>query len=203
LNLGLASLLRTVLIANASSPRDVGCRLSRSSHVRNHHKGDEASNTGSLLPSSRKFGVYWNMPKNSFRLGVHPSCHYVSLFDAAEITIQPASGGQRRWPDVGVAAIGEGDLQFEILMPTEHERIPQRHVSTARSVLSQIVAMDNAARALPDVTDDDYDEVLAYVVISDDYVELHYFASTVNSEWGVYFTPSRQGDWDCCGFRCP
>lgn len=149
------------------------------------------------------FDVRWDMLENSFRLSVHPSSHYLSLFDAAEISISPPSAAAgRAWPELGLATIGEGDLEFEILMPTEHGRIPERHVLRARSALSQIVEMDNAARALPDVADDDYDEALAYMVISDAYVELHYFATTVNTEWSVYFTPS-EGQWDCRGFRFP
>ena len=143
------------------------------------------------------------MLKNTFRLGVHPSSHYASLFDRAEISIRPAAGGRRPSPELAVATIGEGDLEFEIFMLTEQGRVLPAHVSTARSVLSQIVEMDDAARAVPDLTDDDYDETLAYVVISDAYVELHYFASTVNTEWGIYFTPSGQGGWDRRGFRRP
>ena len=143
------------------------------------------------------------MPKNSFRLGVYPSSHYASLFDAAEIVIQPACGGPRPWPELSIATIGEGDLEFEILMPTEEGRTPPRHAATARSVLSQIVEMDDAARAVPDATDFDLDEALAYVVISDAYVEFHYFATTVNTEWGIYFTPNGQGVWNCRGFERP
>jgi hypothetical protein len=143
------------------------------------------------------------MPKNSFRLGVHPSSHYASLFDAAEFSIQPACAGPRPWPELGIATIGEGDLEFEVLMPTEAGHIPPRHVATARSVLSQIVEMDDAARAVPNPTDHDFDEALTYVVIGNADVELHYYATTVNTEWGIYFTPNGQGGWDCRGFERP
>ena len=98
------------------------------------------------------------MPKNSFQLSVHSSSHYASLFDRAEISIQPAASDQLPWPELAAAMIGKGALEFEILMPTEQGCILPTHVSTARSVLSQIVEMDEAARAVPDLTDGDGDE---------------------------------------------
>jgi hypothetical protein len=147
------------------------------------------------------------MYKHSFRLNVHPSSHYASLFDAAKILIEPACSGQRPWPELGVATIGkddgEGDLDFDILMPTEEGHVPERLISVAQSVLSNVTEMDDAARAASD-TDPyllDHDEVLAYVVIRDGYVEFHYFATTVNTEWSIYFTSNGQGGWDCRGFR--
>src|SRR5262249_11935672 len=93
------------------------------------------------------------MAKNSYRHGIHSSSHYASLFDAGKISIQPATGGHP-WPELGVAVIGkgdgEGDLDFEILIPTEEGRVPERLVSIARSVLSNVVEMDEAARAPDD-----------------------------------------------------
>jgi hypothetical protein len=150
-----------------------------------------------------------NMSKSSFRLGVHLASHYASLFDAAKISIQPAVNGPRPWPELGVARIGkgdgEGDLDFEILMPTEEGCVPERLVSRARSVLSHVVEMDDAARIAHDADPDpiDLDEVLAYVVIRDAYVVLHYFATTMNTEWDVYFTPNGQGGWDYRGLQLP
>src|SRR6266446_1819145 len=95
------------------------------------------------------------MLKNSFRLGVRPSSYYASLFDKAKIAIQPACDGPRPWPNLGVATISEGDLEFEILMLTEDRRVPQRLVSIAQQVMSLIVEMDDAARAVRGPTDPD------------------------------------------------
>ena len=98
---------------------------------------------------------------------------------------------------------GEGDFDFDILMPTEEGHVPERFISVAQSVLSNVTEMDDAARAAGDTDPNplDHDEVLAYAVIRDGYVEFHYFATTVNTEWSVYFTPNGQGGWDCRGFR--
>jgi hypothetical protein len=147
------------------------------------------------------------MRKNSYSLGIHPASYYASLFDAAKITIKPAGNGPRQWPECGVAIIGKGDLEFEIVIPTEEGRVPEKLVSITRSVLSQVVEMDDAARAGDDAgplhQSIDEDEVLAYVVIRDAYVEFSYFATTVNTEWSIYFTPNGQGDWDYRGFQPP
>jgi hypothetical protein len=95
-----------------------------------------------------------------------PSSYYAPLFDIAKIAIEPAGDGPRPWPDLGVATISEGDLDFEILTPTEDGRVPKRLVSIAQPVVSLIVEMDDSARAVPTDPDPiDFDEVLAYVVI--------------------------------------
>jgi hypothetical protein len=105
-----------------------------------------------------------------------------------------------------VATIGEGDLEFEILMPTGDGRIDRRLVSIAQQVVSFIVEMDDAARAVRDPTGPDpidFDEVLAYVVIRHAAIEFHYFATTVNTEWSIYFTPNAQGSWARRGLQRP
>jgi hypothetical protein len=144
------------------------------------------------------------MRKNSYRLAIHLASYYASLFDAAKITIEPAA---RSWPEVGVATIGQGDLEFEMCIPTEEGRVPEKLVSMARSVLSRVVEMDDAARDSNDAgplhESVDEDEVLAYVVIREAYVEFWYFATTVNTEWSVYFIPNGQGSWDYRGFQPP
>ena|SRR5688572_14735306 len=140
------------------------------------------------------------MPSNTYRLRVNPSSHYSSLFDESNIVIQPGVGGQRPRPEAGVVTIGAGDLEFEILLPAVEGRVPPSYISAAKSVLSQIVDMDEAARALPDTID--HDEILAFVVVHDDCVEFHYFATTVNTEWSVYFT-RRADRWEYRGFKRP
>jgi hypothetical protein len=105
-----------------------------------------------------------------------------------------------------VAIIGKGDLEFEILIPTEKGRVPEKLVSITRSVLSQVVEMDDARAgddAGPLHQSIDEDEVLAYVVIRDAYVEFSYFATTVNTEWSIYFSPNGQGGRDSRGFQPP
>jgi len=138
---------------------------------------------------------------NTYRLGIHDASHYAALFDESKVKIQAAFRGQRSRPEVAVVTIGEGDLEFEIWMASDAGRARQAHVLTARSVPSQIVQMDDAARALPDVVDSD--ENLAWVVTHDDCVEFHYFANTVNSEWSVFFTRDEAGIWRCRGLERP
>ena len=138
------------------------------------------------------------MARNTFRLGVKQSSDYLELFRIAPIVIHPATGGQRRTRPLAVAELGDGDLAFEVFMPAEGDEVPQKFIHIAESVLSKIVEMDDAARAIPSDYDDD--ECLAYMKIDElGNVDLHYFSSTVNSEWSVRFTPGEDGQWMCRG----
>jgi hypothetical protein len=141
------------------------------------------------------------MEANTFRLGVRDSADYVALFDEAKITIQPATRGQRATPEMGVVTIGEGDLEFEIWLRSDRGNIPPMQLTTAKSVLSQIVSMDDQARAIPDIIDSD--ENLAWILINEDGAEFHYFANTVNSEWSVLFATDENGVWQCRGIKKP
>ncbi|MCX7358940.1 MAG: hypothetical protein NT015_12470 [Alphaproteobacteria bacterium] len=141
------------------------------------------------------------MTMNTFRLGVRDSADYAALFDETKAKIQPAIGGQRATPEMGVVTIGEGDLEFEVWLPSDRGSLPPAHVSTAKSVLGQIVRMDDEARAIPDIIDSD--ENLAWVAINDDGVEFHYFANSVSSEWSVLFAMDENGVWRCRGIKKP
>ena len=140
------------------------------------------------------------MRKNSYRLGVHPASYYASLFDEAEVSIQPAHGG---WPELGVVTIGHEDFEIDIFMPSEEGGVPERFVAIARSVSSCVVEMDEAARADPRGGPIDEDEILFRVWIRDTYVEFEYYSTRVNTQWSVYFTPSGQAGWDYRGFQPP
>jgi hypothetical protein len=143
------------------------------------------------------------MPRNTFRLGTHDTLHYVALFDSALVKVVPPSGirpfGQTNH---GVAELSEGDLEFEIYMPVIDGEVPTAYLDAARSMLSQIVQMDDAARAIP--SDFDHDERLACIMMHDVHgVNLRYFATTVNTEWDVRFTLGADGVWHCGGIVPP
>lgn len=138
------------------------------------------------------------MSQNTFRLGAREA-DYSALFDEAKIIIQPASRGQRAAPEMGTVTIGEDDLAFEVWLPADRGNISPNHISTAKSVLCQIVRMDDEARAIPDIIDSD--ENLAWVLVAQDGVEFHYFANTVNSEWSVLFDKDENDVWHCRGIK--
>lgn len=95
---------------------------------------------------------------------------------------------------MGVAELGEGDLAFEVWMPAEGDEVPQKFIDIAGSVLSQIVEMDDAARA--DESDYENDEYLAYIEIHElGDVDLCYFSSMVNTEWARRFIRGDDGRW--------
>jgi hypothetical protein len=87
-------------------------------------------------------------------------------------------------------------------MPTINGEVPSAYLDAARSMLSQIVQMDDAARAIP--SDFDHDEHLACISMYDvNDVSLRYFATTANTEWDVGFTLGADGVWRCQGIVPP
>jgi hypothetical protein len=79
-------------------------------------------------------------------------------------------------------------------------------LSAARSALSQLAEMDDAARALPTGLsyDLDHDEVLAMIKVHDEStLTFRYFATTVNTEWDVRFSRDASGVWLCRGYALP
>jgi len=127
----------------------------------------------------------------------------VALFGSALVKVVPPNRlrpfGQTSH---GVAELGEGDLAFDIYMPVIDGEVPSAYLDAARLMLSQIVQMDDAARAIP--SDFDHDESLACIKLHDvNDVGLRYFATTVNTEWDVGFRLGADGVWRCQGIVPP
>ncbi|WP_211443994.1 hypothetical protein [Collimonas humicola] len=91
----------------------------------------------------------------------------------------------------GIYKIRAGDVDFDIELESSKGSVYPELVEVAKDVLYQIVEMDSAARSVP--TNFDYDEHLAYIRISRSEVELHYFATIANTEWGAYFVRDAHG----------
>ena len=143
------------------------------------------------------------MPRNTFRLGTHDASHYVALFDSALVKVVPPNRlrpfGQTAH---GVAELGEGELAFDIYMPEIDGEVPSAYLDAARTMLSKILQMDDAARAI--TSDFDHDERLACIRMHDvNDVSLRYFATTVNTEWDVGFRLGADGVWRCQGIVRP
>lgn len=152
---------------------------------------------------------------NTFRLSNYPytSSDYRAMFKEEEIAILPyRKGGSYRLengafvaaPEAGrgtmhlptqeehgIYKIRAGDLDFDIELESSMGGVYPELVGLAKDVLSQIVEMDSVARSFS--MNFNYDEHLAYIRISRSEVELHYFATTVNTEWGAYFVRDAHG----------
>lgn len=126
------------------------------------------------------------MRKNTFRLGTNPSSFYLERFNADHLEIAGAERTAR-------ATVAEGDLAFEVHIPVEFGAIRTDLVERARSALSQIVAMDDAARRSN--ADSEDDELLAALTVYEFFAELEYFSTSVNSQWTEFFTPDADGTW--------
>lgn len=126
------------------------------------------------------------MRKNTFRLGAKPSSFYLERFNATDLRI---AGAER----TAFARVGEGDLEFEVHLPVEFGAIRTDLANRARTVLAQIVAMDEVARASNSDSEDD--EQLAALTVYEFFAELEYFSTTVNSQWTEFFTLDAEGVW--------
>lgn len=91
--------------------------------------------------------------------------------------------------------INEEDYDFEIYFPVENGKIEQEYLGLIKNVLANLPELDSYARSLSSKVD--YEENLAYINLSKggQNVHLHYFATTINTEWGVYFTFKKDGTW--------
>ena len=76
---------------------------------------------------------------------------------------------------------------------------PEDAHQLARRVFASLIAMDDAARAIPVAGDEN--EYLFSVTLDLDngVVQLDYAASTVNTEWTVHFLPGEDGTFTCLG----
>ncbi|MBM3966025.1 MAG: hypothetical protein FJ308_13325 [Planctomycetes bacterium] len=88
-----------------------------------------------------------------------------------------------------------GPMEFSISVPCTGRNITPKQISDMKFVLDNIVAMDCESRRQISEPETVYDECLAYVEIENSEVHLHYFANTMNTEWGAYFLLGTDGDW--------
>ncbi len=145
--------------------------------------------------------------KNTYRLGTQEAALYGAFLDSAKIEIFPTdSGRQSGYAGQAVVSIGDGDMQFDILMDVSNGKPIEPQFEAARSVLSQLIEMDDTARELPTGLSDelDHDEVLARIKMQDESTAIfRYFATTVNTEWDVKFSRELNGKWRCQGYCLP
>ncbi len=91
-------------------------------------------------------------------------------------------------------------LWFDVYLPTQNHAPIAPHCEAARSVLRQIVEMDDAARAIREGHDFEHNEVLAYIsILSEQAANFTYWATTEDNEWTVGFTRLADGSWHCNG----
>lgn len=129
--------------------------------------------------------------KNTFRLSVKPSSFYAALYDDNNLRVRKDLSGA----DVAFTTVGDGDLEFDVCLPVERGEKRNDLKAFARSVLSQIVEMDERAREAKENDPHDDDEVLANVTVREYFVEFEYFAMAWNSQWSEFFTRDPDGRW--------
>lgn len=153
---------------------------------------------------------------NKYSLDTRPSSYYLEQFREERIEILPylAAGMYKaingklvrveregmhfsERQEQGIHKIQADFFEFDIYFPSRNSKIDSKFIAAARTVLSCVVELDQKARSVP--SSDEYEEHLAYIDISEEEIELHYFASTVNTEWGAYFTFKEDGTWEFQG----
>jgi len=133
--------------------------------------------------------------RNSYRLGKHPSSYYLQAFDG---------GTLREDGDTACIALCRDDpaFEFEVHLPVEWGELRIDLKPLARSLLAEIVELDDHVRASHDDAYDD-DERLALVVVREFYCEFRYFSTAWNSDWCEYFTRDASGTWRHRGKALP
>lgn len=123
-----------------------------------------------------------------------PSSYYLSQFHEENIEMEP---GSHRGPSKGANAERHGSCKcgdFWIIFDGIKTNIAAELIDTAKTVLSNVVEMDRVALSVAKA-EGDYEAELAYIVITEEDVEFHYYPCRVNSEWGVYFKKNEAGVW--------
>jgi hypothetical protein len=69
--------------------------------------------------------------------------------------------------------------------------IDAKYVSLCKEILAVLPSLDAIARQVPSQIY--HEEYFAYIYLDDTEIELHYFASTVNTEWSAYFKKRQDG----------
>lgn len=137
-----------------------------------------------------------NAHNDTYRLGVKASAHYLALFNP-EVAPVPRGSKVARVP---IGPEGD-DLAFDVIIPLESGAWRADLLPKARAVLSQVVEMDDAARATNiDAFADD--ESLASITIDEFFIAFEYFSSAVNSQWIEYFFLT-EGAWRHVGKNLP
>lgn len=145
--------------------------------------------------------------RHDYRLSALGPAFFLEALEAAlarppEIIIpgDPHAGryGKRRTFLWDLFGAGEGGFDFHLAVFRD-EGAPETVHPLARSVFAQLVAMDDAARAIPG--EEDENEYLFSVTLDADcgMVQLDYASSAVNTEWSVHFRPVGDGTYTCLG----
>ena len=139
---------------------------------------------------------------DKFGLGFLPQSHYDRLYanGCFEITedTDPLDLEGKFTHQAHLKMGDEADDRFfEIYINLESNVLPPMMSERARLVAENVVAMDAAARSIPDDFDDS--ERLAYIHIRRADVKFRYWANTVNTEWDVVFNVDQSGHWQCLG----
>jgi hypothetical protein len=95
----------------------------------------------------------------------------------------------------GYCEIGYEDRNFGVRLETKDGKLIDGIMDVAIDVISKIVEMDVEVREKTNDQNENYEEAIAYIDISLNEVELHYYANTVNTEWGAYFIRHEDGAW--------
>lgn len=164
---------------------------------------------------------------NKYRLQ-HPSSYYAAQFRPEEIRIAPyrAGGPCVLVPGVGFVPDGpsappgdvyyldeqreqgwvmidrDGLIPFEVRMPCINGAVAKEDVELARKALDRIAELDAEARSLGN-HGDEYEEQLDGVEIESSEIALDYGATTMNTDWRIYFKVRGDGTFGPASWGWP
>ncbi|UBV45108.1 hypothetical protein LAJ19_18495 (plasmid) [Deinococcus taeanensis] len=117
------------------------------------------------------------------------------MFREAGLSVQHCSHADHgsRASQKALASIKTEHVDFDVYLNATGGAVAPDIVQTAEAVLSRIVELDAAARAVQ--TDPSYEDFLASVDVTREEIELRYYAGTVNTEWGAFFVRGKHGEF--------
>jgi len=131
--------------------------------------------------------------ESQHRLGQRPAAYYRGLFETQPFAMRNGSY---------YCALGgdDDDLSFEVHLPIEFGRPRTDLAELARTVVDQVVEMDDAVRG---TILDEEDPLLAWIEVREFFVRFEYYSSLVNTQWAEYFTRDEVGVWRHRGMDLP
>ena len=147
--------------------------------------------------SDLPIGYKENRIATPFQLSNYPqtSADYLRLYREAGLGMER---GEQAQPNSvayqkALASIKTEYTDFDVYLAATDGVVAPEILQTAEDVMARIVELDAVATA--QVTGECYEEYLAYVDITPEEIELHYFAGSVNTEWGAYFVRDEHGEF--------
>ncbi|GAB1267132.1 hypothetical protein NBRC116493_03850 [Aurantivibrio infirmus] len=121
----------------------------------------------------------------------YESSYYLRQYESNELKISETAEEPYAY-----MAFGEGDSGFDIYLPLSNGKVSVQHMEAAKFVLSQVVEMDQVAKAVP--SEEPVYQRLIFIQIGEE-IEFRYASVDVNATWSAFWVTNQNGNWEFDG----